>query len=141
MNALVWKRRDYTLAGTDDCYILALPEGTALIPEAVTLVCGEQLEPGDTLTRLGGRHTSAVYRSLDLDCPLIYRGMYRCEDGDLLCFTQSPVPGRQTEISGAKFFEGRDWYYAWAWLEKNREFLFTTPVRSARVIETEIFRR
>lgn len=138
MNALVWERGDYTLAGTADCYILALPKDTALIPTAVTLACGEQLKPGDTLTRLGGKHTSAVYRQLNFDQPLTYRGMYRCEDVGLLCFTQM---GREAELSGVDFFAGRDCYYAWAWLPRNREFLFTTPTKSVRVIETEVFQR
>jgi len=143
MNALVWKRRNYTLYGTDNSYILALPEGAALTAEVITLACGEELQPGDTLTRLGGSHTSALYcgGTFSTDYPLTYRGMYSCKDGDLLCFTQSPVPGRQAELSGVEFFAGQDWYYAWAWIERGREFLFVTPPNSARVIETEIFQR
>jgi hypothetical protein len=91
------------------------------------------LSPGDMISHIGGKKTSAGFLWLDFPEPITYRGLFHAGEnppGDLALFTCGDRPGC---LDG--FIEA---YYCWHWLADWKMFIWSSQKRlSGRTGETD----
>lgn len=89
---LVDERLTVTLLADSHCCWAEIP-AAGIEPAPLKLPDGREIRPGDRVTRLGGRKTSAGYTTVRMIEPgfLVYRGENRSLDGTLVVFDTEPA--------------------------------------------------
>lgn len=129
---LAYDRDGYRLLATENCWIFEFDVAPLLAD--VTYVLGDRslLQVGDRVEGLGGRHTSAGYRTLDLERGYLeFSGAFTEPDGISICllFRWSEMPDPLT-------------FYGWGVVAtRPLQLAFSTPARSSRVVETTFVTR
>lgn len=122
---LSYDRPAYEMQATDNCYIFQFKMPPYLDGRPRRLGDGSMMAPGDRFYIIGGNHSSASHVTIRLlTGHLEFAGFFSDEQGEIALFRYSHVDDRLCFYGG--FVIGND-----ALL-----LTFSTPARSARLIET-----
>lgn len=125
VSVLVYQRFGYKLICYENCFIYEFSEPPKLDETPLTLGDGFVMCVGDGFTKIGGKFTSAGYRTIDLASgKLIYAGRHNDLDGEAVLF-------RYSEVKEQTVFYG-----GYTGLSAPLTLLFSTPALAGRVIET-----
>ena len=118
---------------TDHCYIFGFRFWPSFRTCPIWLADGSDMRPGDCFTSFSGSKRSAGYPTIELiDGHLKYVGQILIKDFDLLCFeywrNQSQICPNEGRYRCA--------YYGFIQLERGL-WLFSTPLQSGRIVQTE----
>lgn len=131
-----WSGFEFELIGIDVCYILAFRSEPEIDQKSITLGDGSTLRPGDKLTHIGGKKTSAGFSTIwfDDDKAMEYVGIHSGLDGRFACFRQGGKFGSHNNFKCLVF--------AWKVFDDfPSEWFFTNQAGAGRIMETTVIKR
>lgn len=124
-----YEQMNYTLIATFNSFLFRFDRPPVLDEQPIKLENGSDMKVGDGFIELYGDHTSAMFRGLHLsEGFLVYKGLFANLEGRAVLFHYHH-PGHEIEST---------LFYGFMINEaKPDEFVFSTPARAARAVETK----
>jgi len=137
----VWRGFEFDLIGMDICYMLGFYKRKVHLQQIpAPNAAGVVIEPGDILTNLGGKKTSAGFTHIWFDPGggLCYQGTHTGLDGKFLCFDQI----KNGQILKPQRDEYKRLFYAYQLMDIDPPcWFFTNHARAGRILESTIIKK